>query len=186
MQLLWVEQQMKYDGSQLRPLYNYLDHGVLGDSIVAWRGPCDIPPEHIIDGEDLRAKSIIAGSDMVHMVIELFDMPLSTAIALQRLLGENLILKINQMVGEKIDFQRFGDDVFWGKKKLNISIATKTATSSLIHFGFNVKNEGTPVETCALEDFKINDPKEFAMGLMEACRNEVMGIKRAMVKVRSF
>jgi uncharacterized protein len=182
----WLEKEISYDGSQLKPLFNYLEHGILGDSIVSWRGPCNVTNEHMIDGEDLRANAIIASDQMLHFVIELFQFPLSSAIALQRLLGEILILKIKEMGDSKADFKRFGDDVYNGKRKLNISIATCSVTSSLIHYGINIKNDGTPVETCSLNDFNINEISEFAQSFMDACKAEVLSIKRAMVKVRSF
>ena len=39
MMTLWVNEKIAYDGSQLEPLKNYLKYRVLGDSVVAWRGP---------------------------------------------------------------------------------------------------------------------------------------------------
>ncbi len=186
MQTFWIDEVKTYDGQQLAPLYNYLQHGVLGDSIVSWQGPCKIPKQHMIDGEDLRANSVIEGDEMLHFVVELFQFPLSTAVLIQRLFGETLILLIQKLSGKKWDMVRHGDDVYWQKKKLNISIATCSQTSSLIHYGVNISNQGTPVETCALQDFGITDPEAFAQEFMDACKNEVISLKRAMVKVRSF
>lgn len=186
MHTLWISEQVKYDGQQLSPLHNYLEHGVLGDSVVSWVGPCDVKPEHMIDGEDLRAKSLIKGDQMLHFMAELFQMPLSTAVALQRLWGEILIKQIQTITGKTWGMKRSGDDVFWQSKKLNVSIATCSNTSSLIHYGVNVTNEGTPVETCALSDFGITEPEAFAQAFMDGCKNEVLSLKRAMVKVRSF
>jgi hypothetical protein len=183
---LWLNTEMKYDGQQLAPLYNYLEHGVLGDSIVGWAGPCEVPFEHMIDGEDLRSSSSIAGDKMLHFVVELFQFPLSSAVALQRLMGESLILKIHEFGSEKKPLKRDGDDVFWGKRKLNISIATCSQTSSLIHYGVNITNDGTPVETCSLSDFAIADFQGFAESFMQSFKDEVLSLKRAMVKVRSF
>ncbi len=186
MHTLWIENESLYDGQQLAPLYNYLQHGALGDSIVAWVGACDVPFEHMIDGEDLREMSQIKGDKMLHFVTELFQFPLSTAVALQRLWGEILIKQIEKSSGKTWGMERKGDDVFWDGKKLNISIATCSQTSSLIHYGVNVTNDGTPVETCALSDFGLTDPESFAMEFMDGCKNEVHSLKRAMVKVRSF
>ena len=47
MKTLWLENKLKYDGKQLQPLFNYLSHGILGDSLVGWQGACDIPFEHM-------------------------------------------------------------------------------------------------------------------------------------------
>lgn len=186
MQIHWLDQKFEYTGEQLAPLFNYLEYGVLGDSIVGWVGACDVPDEHMIDGEDLRASSVIKGDEMLHFVLELFQFPLLSAIALQRLMGEILIEKISQKASEKPDLKRKGDDVYWGDKKLNISIATSSNTSSLIHFAFNLTNDGTPVSTCCLKDFGIEDSKGFAQEFMEAVKTEVEGIQRALMKVRSF
>lgn len=186
MQTLWIAENATYDGSQLTPLTNYLKHGALGDSIVGWKGKCAVTNEHMIDGEDLRKNAIIAGDEMLHFVIELFHFPLSSAVALQRLMGEILILKINKHAQRMPGLKRTGDDLYWQNKKLNISIATCSQTSSLIHYGVNVTNEGTPVETCALVDFGITDAKAFAEEFMEACKAEVLSLKRAIVKVRTF
>jgi hypothetical protein len=186
MHTLWLENSMKYTGKQLAPLYNYLEHGVLGDSMVAWQGACEVTPEHMIDGEDLRALSKIASDSMLHFSLELFQFPLSSAIALQRLMGEILILEIQKLTKTEISLKRYGDDVYWGKKKLNISIATCSTTSSLIHYGINITNDGTPVETSSLTDFGISDVEKFAQNFMDAVKEEILSLKRAMVKVRSF
>lgn len=186
MHTLFLKESILYTGEQLAPLFNYLEYGVLGDSIVSWRGACDVSFDKMIDGEDLRDRSKIAGDDMLHFVMELFQLPLSTAVALQRLMGERLILSIQEQGKSADNLKRFGDDVYWGKKKLNISIATCSTTSSLIHYGVNVKNDGTPVETCCLEDFGISNPADFAQKFMDSCKEEVLSLKRAMVKVRSF
>jgi uncharacterized protein len=186
MQTLWLDTKQVYDGSQLSPLSNYLKHGVLGDSVISWCGPCRVSLEHMMDGEDLRVQSKIEGDRMLHFIFELFHFPLSSAVALQRLLGEVLILKIQQMSSSKPQLKRFGDDIYWDKKKLNISIATASVQSSLIHYGINVTNGGTPVETCALQDFGIDDEVAFARTFMDACKDEVLSLKRAIVKVRTF
>ncbi len=186
MHTLWLESEQKYDGQQLAPLYNYLEHGVLGDSIVGWQGACNVPLEHMVDGEDIRAASKIEADQMLHFVIELFQFPLSSAVALQRLMGEILILQVHKHGKVNGTLHRTGDDVYWGENKLNISIATCTQTSSLIHFAFNVTNEGTPVKTAALKDFGITDTETFAFSFMDAVKSEVLSLKRAMVKVRSF
>ena len=186
MEALWLKKSFQYDGSQLKPLHNYLEYGVLGDSVVSWRGACDIPFEHMIDGEDLKESAQISGDDMIHLVLEMFDMPLVAAVAFQRLIGELLLADLKKQSDLAQSMVRKGDDLYLDSKKFNISIATCSATSSLIHFGFNCRNSGTPVETCALEDFGISDPESFAQSFMESVVTEFKAIKRATMKVRSF
>ena len=197
MKCLWLDEKHKYDGSWLQPLHNYLKHGVLGDSVVSWSGPCELNPSHIIDGEDLRSGSKIRGDFMLHFILELFGYPLSGAVAFQRLMGEILIDQIDlkkksedyksedrKLTG--FGLKREGDDIYQGEKKLNISVATCSALSSLIHFGVNVTNKGTPVPTCSLRDFGVTDEKGFALDFMKALKEEFTGMKRAWMKVRSF
>ena len=199
MKCLWLNEEHKYDGSQLQPLHNYLKHGILGDSVVSWAGACEIKSQNMVDGEDLRSGAKIAGDFMLHFILELFQYPLSGAVALQRLMGEILIDRIcknsdrKSMVSQSEDtnfndfqFKRVGDDIYCSQKKLNISVATCSGISSLIHFGVNLTNEGTPVPTCCLADFGIVDGKEFALGFMETLKREFEGMRRAEMKVRSF
>ena len=87
MRTLWIEQKLIYDGSQLRSLYAYLNHQILGDSMIGWRGPCDVQPEKMVDGEDLLAGSRICGSDMVHFLVEIFDRELFSGVLWQRLMA---------------------------------------------------------------------------------------------------
>lgn len=186
MQTIWLEEPSKYDGSQLKPLENYLKHNLIGDSIVSWQGACTVEIEHMIDGEDLRAKSEIAGEQMLHFILELFQFPLTSAVLLQRLMAEILIGQITVKSEKGVQLERRGDDIFLEDHKLNISIATATTNSSLIHFGVNITNKGTPVATSSLEDFGIADVSLFAEEFMDAVKREYLGVKRAAVKVRCF
>lgn len=81
----FLEQKFAYDGTQLRSLYGYLEHGVLGPSTIAWVGKCDIPFSHMVDGEDLLARAVIQGDEMLHFIIEFFDRDLFSGVAIQRL-----------------------------------------------------------------------------------------------------
>lgn len=181
----WLDQKLKYDGSQLRSLYAYMNHGLQGDSIIAWRGPCDVTPEHMVDGEDLRAKSEIRGAEMIHFIIEKFDCSLLAAVALQRLLATIVKDVLLEQAGGKtpaLELRRDGDDLFAGERKLSISIATVSPVSALIHFAVNVVNAGTPVPTLALEDLGV-EANDFADTVMNRFRAEVMTIKDATQKV---
>lgn len=178
MQTKYLETTETYDGAQLTSLRNYLTHGLLGDSIVAWVGPCDVALDHMVDGEDLRADARIAGDLMLHFILETFDTQLVAAVALQRLFA--CVVRDELAVP---DLRRDGDDLFVGERKLSISIATQSPVNSLIHFAVNVVNEGTPVETCALNDFGI-EPRAFAEKVMAAFAREYEGIRQAARKVR--
>lgn len=182
----WISKTFTYDGTQLRSLFAYLEFGVLGDSVIAWRGPCEVSFEHMVDGEDLRAQAKIAGADMVHFIVEKFETSLFTAVALQRLLASLCLETLTELDGrpdKKTLLKRDGDDIFLGSGKVSISIATQSPVSSLIHFAVNVSNRGTPVETAALEDFNI-EPKAFAERLMNKFCLEMNSIREASQKVK--
>lgn len=196
----FIEKEFKYDGSQLRSLYAYLEHGVLGDSIIAWVGPCDISFDHMVDGEDLLAKAEIRGARMVHFIVEKFQGTLPEMVALQRLLASIVkdAIATKEQGRESVDSERptgvprylvnrEGDDIFvmlpGGPGKLSISIATMSPLSGLIHFAVNVTNEDTPVRTASLEDFRFA-AREFAEAVLSNFATESVSIREATMKVK--
>lgn len=185
MQNSWIEESLHYDGTQLKPLFAYLHWGLLGDSIVSWRGSCNVNFEHMVDGEDLLSKSMIAGSDMIHFIIEVFDRELASGVLIQRLFAsivKDLLVELSPELEEQ-SIVRDGDDLYWGDRKLSISIASKSSVSTMVHFAVNVSNLGTPVKTCSLEDLRV-DPREFAVSAMDAFVLEWASVLNATRKVR--
>ncbi len=186
MKTRWLKQIETYDGTQLRSLYAYLQHKILGDSVIAWRGPCNIPFSHMVDGEDLLEQSVIAGSDMLHFVIEIFDQKLITGVLLQRFFASIVKDELEQKTSvSKLKLQRSGDDIYWGKKKLSISIATSSPVSTLVHFAINISSKGTPVPTAGLDDLKLKTkPQDFAEQCMKILKLEYETSIEATCKVR--
>jgi hypothetical protein len=186
MKAKFLDSSEKYNGAQLASLNNYLHHGLLGDSIVAWVGACDVTFEHMVDGEDLLQKAQIAGDLMLHFIVEKFDISLFSAVSLQRLMADIVRAQLVLLAKNKPlvhSLRRDGDDLFSGNKKLSISIATQSPVNSLIHFALNVTNQGTPVETLALKDLDA-DPQLLAIEVMNAFCQEVHTISQATQKVR--
>lgn len=181
MKSLYIEKQMTYDGTQLSSLYAYLNHKILGNSIVSWQGPCFVSLAHMVDGEDLLQEATIAGSMMMHFIVEVFERDLFAGVALQRLLAS--IVRDQLQVHADQVLTRDGDDIYLEDRKLSISIATRSPVSTLIHFAVNVTNEGTPVKTLSLEDLKV-DPKTFAEMIMQKFAAEYESILKATQKVR--
>jgi len=188
METHFIEKKFAYDGSQLRSLFAYLDHGVLGPSIIAWQGRCAIPFSHMVDGEDLLANAVIAGDEMLHFIIEVFDRDLFSGVCLQRLFASITKDYVNAMaishgtLGSHF-LHRDGDDIYWGDSKLSISIATRSPVSTLVHFAMNITNDGTPVKTACLNDFKL-DPRRVAEDLMTLFKKEFLSMVTATQKVR--
>jgi len=186
MKNLWIDQKIKYDGSQLHSLYSYLNHKVLGDSIVSWVGACDVTLDHMVDGEDLLEKAQIKADQMLHFIIEKFDVQLFSGVCLQRLFAEIFISYIQKnspvsKVTQKII--RCGDDIYFEKKKFNISIATISPASCLIHFAVNIDGKNTPVPTLCLEELKL-DTKKTSIDMMNLFSAEINHITRATQKVK--
>jgi len=186
MQSLFIKEKNIYDGAQLKSLFAYLTYGVLGNSIVSWIGPCKVSFDHMVDGEDLLAQSPIEGAEMLHFIIEIFDRDLFSGVALQRLFAamirDYLQEQAHHALGKHV-LERDGDDIFWGEKKLNISIATKSPVSTMIHLAINCTNRGTPVETCSLEDLKLS-PEIVAQDVMSLFQKEFESVLKATQKVR--
>lgn len=185
MKTKFIKKYFPYTGEQLRPHFAYENYGVLGNSIVAWIGPCDIPFEHMVDLEDVLAHSPIRGALMIHFIVEVFGQTLFSAVALQRLMASMVKDEIENSAKGKtpIKLRRDGDDVYWNDSKLSISIASISAVSTQIHFAVNVNNENTPVKTAALDDFKIS-VNDFGKRILEKFASEFDSIEIATQKVK--
>ncbi len=182
MKKLFISKKIKYDGSQLRPLFAYEDHKILGDSIVSWMGPCDITLEHMVDLEDKIENSKICGDEMLHFIIEIFGKDLTAGVALQRLFASIAKDSLESLTSQKL--VREGDDIYSHdkKNKLSISIASRSAVSTMIHFAMNIVNKGTPVSTLSLQDLKV-DPTMLAEQLMQSFTKEFESVITATKKV---
>jgi len=178
MKTMWTPQRIDYDGTQIHSLWAYRIFGLQGDSIVAFQGACEIPFPNMVDLEDVRAKSRIASPLMLHFIVEHFDLDLEKAVLRQRLLAA--------IVGDELGsgVKRDGDDLYLGRGKLSISIATLTPVSSKIHFGINVhRATDVGVETRALADLKVK-AAPFARKILGRYGGEEAGLLDARTRVR--
>lgn len=182
MQTYFHEQPLTYDGKQLRPHFAYENFNILGDSIVSFIGPCDVPKENLCDLEDKKSAKFIFSKNMLHFIVEHFHSDLNFTIALQRLLITNIIDEIRDEKPE-LNLVRRGNDIYDDVFKLNVSIAAPSVTSCLIHVGINICSADTPVPTRGLDDYGLSAPA-LAMGVMNRYRAELAGITKARAKVR--
>ena len=174
----FADGQIDYDGTQIHSLWAYRTFGVQGDSIVAFLGACDIPFDHMVDLEDVRARSRIASPSMLHFIVEHFDRDLEKAVLRQRLLA---VLVKDALLP---DVRREGDDLFLGPGKLSISIATLTPVSAKIHFGINIERaHDVGVETRALADLG-SDPTALGRQVQASYMAEMDGVLDARTRVR--
>ncbi len=181
-----IPQSIKYDGSQIAPLWAY-GMGIKGDSIVVFHGPMDVTFENMKDIEDRKAEKKISGDDLLHIIVERFDSPASMRLAyyMQRL----LVVCVREVLGKYgIETTRHGDDLFTGDGKLTVSIASAGVSSEKIHCGINITTQGTPddVKTAALEDFGIKDWKTIAQEIADTFVREIEDIEGDMVKTKTL
>lgn len=185
MESKFVDEEIKYIGSQLAPHWIYKNFGICGDAIVSFIGEMDVKLTEMVDIEDVLTNSPIYSKKMVSFILEHFEMPLAEAVSRQRLLICIIIEELRKLLNNDVKIRRSGDDIFVNDAKLSVSIATKSTTSSLIHIGLNINSEGAPVKACGLEnDLGITCVKEFAKNIMTRYIEEDKDIHFAVCKVR--
>ena len=180
----FIEKETKYHGYELSPHWLYRNFGLKGDSIAGFIGECEVKLGEMVDIEDVINNEPIYSDKMLSFIEENFHSTLKEAVFRQRLLAGI----VRDMIKERFPeakVVRDGDDVYLNDKKLTVSIATKSMTSTLIHFGINVDPANAPVKAAGLEtDLGITNVKEFALELMERYNREVEDIDFALTKVR--
>ena len=182
MRTLFIDKDIKYIGSQLAPHWIYKNFNLQGDAIVAFCGECEVKLTEMVDIEDVINNEPIYSKYMLSFISEQFNINLVEGVFRQRL----LICCIKEALENRgFIVKRNGDDLFVNDKKLSVSIATKSATSVLIHTGLNIITDGTPIPTSGLKtDLGIDDIKEFANEIMINYKNEINDIIMASTKVR--
>ncbi len=184
---MFIDGPIDYDGSQLVSHWIFSQMGKPGDAIVAFIGRCDVKLDHMVDLVDKRASCKIFSEKMLHFIVEHFDHDLEKMVLRQRLFvaiicEELRALKCATPKGAT-PFARRGNDIYDGDAKVNVSIATASPVSTLMHIGVNISSKNTPVKTKGLADYGI-DVKTFAEEVMKRYNAEVEGIKEARAKVR--
>lgn len=156
-----VDEIFEYDGSQINPSWAFQEFGIYGSSIITWIGPVNITPDNLKDFADVGLE--IKSNYMVNFICEFFDQqPPNMRIAYLR--QRLLVMIFRELLTEYgIQTKREGDDIFVDGRKLSISIASISLSSSKIHFALNLEDKGTPsdVETIGLFDIRVNDNKVF-------------------------
>ena len=182
MQTEFIDKEIKYEGFQLSPHWIYKNFNIQGDATIAFTGECDVKLKEMVDIEDVINNEPIYSKSMLHFISEQFNIGLVEGVLRQRL----LICKIKEALEKRgFNISRNGDDLFFNNKKLTVSIATKSATSVLIHTGINIISSGAPVMASGLtEDMGITDIKELAYDIINEYAIELNDIVLASTKVR--
>ncbi len=182
MQTKFIDEEIKYEGFQLSPHWIYKNFNIRGDAVVAFTGECEVKLNEMVDIEDVINNEPIYSKSMLSFISEQFNIGLVEGVLRQRL----LITVIKEVLEKRgIQVVRDGDDLFYDGRKLSVSIATKSATSVLIHTGLNIISTGAPVKASGLsEDIGINDIKNFALEVLDRYSKELYDIVQATTKVR--
>ncbi|MDD2234574.1 MAG: DUF366 family protein [Desulfitobacteriaceae bacterium] len=182
MKYIILKDKLDYDGSQLQSLFTFKNYGLMGDSIVVFRGKCSVRQAEMVDLEDVRAQEWIWSEDMLHFIIEHFELDLAKTILRQRLLI-SIIKEELETLGDK-SLRRDGDDLFRKQEKLSVSISTLSPVSTLIHCGLNISSVNTPVPTVSLEDLGVFDVLDFGEKVASHYCGEMESVLLARCKVR--
>jgi len=178
-----LKEEIGFTGEQLHSLYAYDNFGVVGDSIIAFTGPCDISIKGIVDLEDAKAGKRIYVPSMQHFIAEHFDFDLEKGILRQYLLVDIVKDILNEKLG-KLSVKRLEGDLFVNDAKLGMSAATASPVSSLIHVGINiVAPTDTNVKHKGLIDYNI-DPAVIAPEIVDRYTKEIEKINLTRCKTR--
>lgn len=184
MQTLFIDKEIKYTGKELSPHWIYKNFNIMGDAIVAFIGECEVDLSHMVDIEDVINDEPIYSKRMLSIIEENFNSSLVETVYKQRLLV-NITKELIEKNYPNVSIRRNGDDLYVNNKKLSVSIATKSITSTLIHFGLNIIADGAPIIAADLKnDVGIDNIKNFAISILETYKEEVSDINNAACKVR--
>lgn len=179
----FVSEAIKYDGRQLVSLWAFRNFNLQGDSIVAFRGPCHVELTEMVDLADVKEEAHIYSEEMLHFIVEHFDLDLEKTVTRQRLLIA-IIKEQLEKTNPQLRLTRQGDDLYWGAKKLSVSIATLSPVSTLIHVGLNIISDNTPVLTVGLKELGLESIENFAQLITKSYLEEIESIYLARCKVR--
>lgn len=180
----FITEIIPYDGTQLSSLWAFRNFGLQGDSIVSFRGPCRVSLTEMADLEDVRNNAPIYSTDMLHFIVEHFDLDLGKTIFRQRLLIAIIKDAVQKYTGAYLE--RSGDDLFYGEKKLSVSIATLSPVSTMIHTGLNISSKDVPVAAVGLADLGVAENQVSHLGgaICGLYARECRDIQMARCKVR--
>ena len=171
-----------YHGPELRPHFILSTYRIEGNALIAFRGPCEVITDHLVDWEDRLQNDFIRAKEMIHFLGEFFGISLKEGIWIQRLIVSEIQ---TQLLKQGIKADREGDDLFISDRKLSVSIVTASPVSILLHLGLNVDAEGAPVKAVGLSEIlEEKSISELVLRVLTRFKSEYESVNRAAVKVR--
>ncbi len=178
----FIKEEMNFTGEQVRSLFAYDTFNILGDSIVAFIGTCDVSLKEIVDLELAKGgKRPPYCSKMLHFIAEHFELDLEKAI-----LREYLLLNIvKDLINEKLErnaIKRVGTELYENDARIAFSLASSSPVSSLVYVGVAlVSSEEGKVN--GLENYSI-DAVSFANEVMDRYTKESERISQLRCRTR--
>jgi hypothetical protein len=173
-----------YDGSPLGGHWAYLTHGIQGDSLLAFEGPCEVAVEALADLQDAKDGAFIYSPRMLHFVLELFGPGLEEAVARQWLMAATAADEVGRRLkGSRVE--RDGNDLWVGRRKLSVSIAAPTGVSVKVHLGINIETKGAPVPAIGLRELGVR-PRVLGLALLERFADDHARMRAARTKVKLY
>ncbi|MFP4499002.1 MAG: DUF366 family protein [Vulcanimicrobiota bacterium] len=187
-QTKYINEETPYTGVELISHWIFNNFDIPGNAIVGFTGPCDVSINNMVDLLDVKNNDKIYSPRMLHFIAEFFDHNLEMMVHRQRLFIHALKEELEEQAIPGRLF-RDGDDLYHigiagVKRKLTVSIATRSPVSVLMHTGINILTQGTPVPTSGLGELGI-EPVSFAHKVMDRFKKEMESIKQACYKVKA-
>jgi hypothetical protein len=183
----FIEEEIKYTGSELAPHWIYKNFHIQGDAVVAFIGECDVKITEMVDIEDVIDNSPIYSQKMLNFIIEHFNMGLVEGVVRQRLFINIIREQILKHLPKGSEIVRSGDDLFFDGKKLSVSIAGKSINSVLIHTGINIISENAAIEASGLtSDMGLKNIHTLGKDIIDAYAQECDNMLLASTKVRGI
>jgi len=188
LEIAFFEKQFSYRGPELRPHFLLTEFGLRGSAIGSWVGPCDVATGELVDWEDRLSQDSIKAESMIHFIGEFFGISLNEGVLMQRLFMATARDVLSEAL--KVDLIRSGDDLFYEKKKMSVSIVTASPVSKLLHVGINWNSKGAPVEAIGIgeltgnSEIELQRAKILSLKILSAFQEEISSVEWACAKVR--
>ncbi|MEO0096600.1 MAG: DUF366 family protein [candidate division WOR-3 bacterium] len=181
MKTRFIKEELTFTGEQLRSLFAYDTYNILGDSLIAFIGACDISLKEAVDLESQKVRRYSYVPKMLHFLAEHFEMDVEKAILRSYLLLDIVKDILNEKLGT-LQIKRVGNELYDGESRVAISMAASSPISSLVYVGINVV---PPTETPAkgLEDYQI-DIMEFGNLVLERYAKDSERINQMRYRTR--
>jgi len=181
MKTRFIKEELTFTGEQLHSLFAYDNYNILGDSIIAFIGACDISLKETVDLETQKARKYSYVPKMLHFLCEHFEVDVEKAILRSYLLLDIAKDILNEKLGTN-QIKRVFNELYDGESRVAISMATSSPVSSLIYVGVHIVPP-TDIPAKGLEDYQI-DPLEFGNLVLERYAKDAERINQMRYRTR--